>query len=160
MTSIICAMCRDTFETKPALSTTCGHIFCPNCATSTFTTCSTCPVCRRVQTFGQLIRLFPEHSTVSPDASRSTIASPDGVPTPQVVPPMPQPPPYQNPHWQPSASEPSPPYHPIYLVTSNLGRRDRQTLPMDAGRGRTCVRPGRIPGLPRGRHLQKRHAPM
>ena len=75
MSSLLCAICLDTLQTKTALSTTCGHIFCSECAKSHFTTRPTCPVCRKVQTFEQLIRLFPEYGTASHDADRVSTAT-------------------------------------------------------------------------------------
>ena len=100
MTSLICTMCRDTLETKPALTTTCGHIFCSDCAMDQFTAGPTCPVCHRVQTLDQLIRLFPEYGTVSLDPASGIIASPD-----MPISAMSQPPPYQT--TPPSESAPS-----------------------------------------------------
>ncbi|KAM5530194.1 hypothetical protein V8D89_016130 [Ganoderma adspersum] len=84
MSSLLCAICLDTLQTKIALSATCGHIFCSECATPHFTTRPACPVCRRVQTFNQLIRLFPEYGTVFREASSGATLSPDiGLPQKQ-----------------------------------------------------------------------------
>lgn len=75
MSSLLCAICLDTLEAKRALSTTCGHIFCSECATSHFTIRPSCPICRTVQTPEQLIRLFPEYGTASQDASIASAAT-------------------------------------------------------------------------------------
>ena len=63
MSSLICVICLDDLQTKSAMSTTCGHVFCSECAASQFIVRPSCPVCRTAQTFEQLIRLFPEYST-------------------------------------------------------------------------------------------------
>nr|VWO99611.1 E3 ubiquitin protein ligase (EC [Ganoderma boninense] len=69
MSSLICAICLDSLETKIALSTTCGHVLCSECATRQFALRPTCPVCRREQTLERLLRLYPEYGTAPLETS-------------------------------------------------------------------------------------------
>ncbi|KAI1791654.1 hypothetical protein LXA43DRAFT_1061173 [Ganoderma leucocontextum] len=103
--SFICRICLDGLENKTAMSTTCGHIFCSECATYHFAqTRPICPVCRRPQTFEQLIRLFPEYGSTSDDAPNV----PD-IPMPQPhAPQMPQPQLIPHPYPAPDPASPQP----------------------------------------------------
>lgn len=105
--SFICRICLDGLENKTAMSTTCGHIFCAECATQQFAyTRPLCPVCRRPQTFDQLIRLFPEYGSTSEDPLNVP-----SMPTPQPhAPQMPQPPlvPHPYPAADPAIPQPTP----------------------------------------------------
>ncbi len=75
MPSLVCVVCLDDLHTKTAMSTTCGHVFCSECAVSQFATHQSCPVCRTTQTFQQLIRLFPEYDTPAPDPPPSAVSA-------------------------------------------------------------------------------------
>ncbi|KAI1790406.1 hypothetical protein LXA43DRAFT_1016961 [Ganoderma leucocontextum] len=115
MPSLICAICLDILETKTTMSTTCGHVFCSECAALQFMTRPSCPVCRSTQTFEQLIRLFPEYGTTPLKASSSSNATsgPD-LQMPQLqISQMPQPQPCQNP-------QPSPPPAPSLARTPSV----------------------------------------
>ncbi|KAI0737184.1 hypothetical protein C8Q80DRAFT_429739 [Daedaleopsis nitida] len=68
MPSFSCVICLETFSsiTHPMV-TTCGHAYCLACATAHFNNTGTspnarvlCGVCRAPQTFGALIRLYPD----------------------------------------------------------------------------------------------------
>ena len=101
--SLICAICIECLETRIAVSTTCGHILCSECATRQFTIRPTCPVCRREQTFEQLIRLFPEYGRSS-ESETSGDASSNSSTQQQIqiqIPKVPYPQPSQNPPLSP-----------------------------------------------------------
>lgn len=42
------------------MATTCGHIYCLDCATFHFTANPSCAVCRKNQTLQTMIRLYPD----------------------------------------------------------------------------------------------------
>ena len=77
MSSLICVVCLECLKTKTPLCTTCGHILCSECAVDQFMAYPVCPVCRRGQTFEQLIRLFPTYGTESLNASSDAASSSD-----------------------------------------------------------------------------------
>ncbi|PIL24456.1 transporter [Ganoderma sinense ZZ0214-1] len=63
MPTLICRICLDALHEKKMVSTKCGHIFCAECAGVVFARARVrvpCPVCRKPNTYSQLIRLFPE----------------------------------------------------------------------------------------------------
>ena len=91
MFTFVCAICLDTLENKITMSTTCGHIFCSECATFHFAGSSICPSCRRAQTFEQLIRLYPGHRQAAnessdmpmPQRQDMSLMQPEPAPVPQ-----------------------------------------------------------------------------
>ncbi|PIL33774.1 hypothetical protein GSI_04399 [Ganoderma sinense ZZ0214-1] len=83
MPSLICVICMEGLETKAAMSTTCGHIFCSQCAESQFAISQSCPVCRTPQTFRQLIRLFSEFDTPATDPPPSAVPASTFPPNPE-----------------------------------------------------------------------------
>ncbi|KAI0748634.1 hypothetical protein C8Q80DRAFT_1354396 [Daedaleopsis nitida] len=61
MPSFRCSICLDMMGNlaKP-MTTTCGHIYCLDCATFHFTASPSCAVCRKNQTLQAMIRLYPD----------------------------------------------------------------------------------------------------
>ena len=56
--SIRCAICLDSFTSKPLSSTNCGHIFCVECIGQHMKTKKECPTCRKKLTHNQVHRLY------------------------------------------------------------------------------------------------------
>ncbi|KAI1791655.1 hypothetical protein LXA43DRAFT_388915 [Ganoderma leucocontextum] len=90
MPTLICRICLDALHEKKMMSTKCGHIFCSECASVVFSRTRTrvpCPVCRKPNTYNQLIRLFPEwelaesppnpHPHPNPSVGDAIAAKPD-----------------------------------------------------------------------------------
>ena len=155
--TFICRICLDGLENKTAMSTTCGHVFCSECATHQFVqTRPICPVCRRPQTFQQLIRLFPEYRSAlddginvsNPQMPQPVLHAPQ-MPqpplTPHPYPPMDLPyPPMDLPSPQPiPRTQPPPPSH----ATVSPATRDVSTLRISlaAGSGFPWARAGSAP---------------
>ncbi len=83
MPTLICRICLDALHEKKMMSTKCGHIFCSECANVVFARArvrAPCPVCRKPNTYSQLIRLFPEWELTD----RPPTPKPNANPTPSL----------------------------------------------------------------------------
>ncbi|KZT71428.1 hypothetical protein DAEQUDRAFT_724411 [Daedalea quercina L-15889] len=68
-----CSICQETLgETCAPMTTSCGHLYCADCATQHFAGIDLCAMCRRgPYEFDDLIKLYPDYEREQQQASSS-----------------------------------------------------------------------------------------
>lgn len=53
-----CPVCLNSVQGREPATTTCGHVFCSNCIKTALSATCKCPVCQKLMTIRQLIRIY------------------------------------------------------------------------------------------------------